>query len=123
MRIEIRDQLGIEFPHLRAQSLPRRRCRGQQGSGFGVLGAVTFTPEQLAEELDWIDQQIGDRPYGNPNAAPEVRITPAGQIKSVRRRPTWCWTWRNSTQKESSGSTPSANAWKPTCRTVQHDAV
>ncbi|MCB1685549.1 MAG: nitronate monooxygenase, partial [Pseudomonadales bacterium] len=32
--------------------------------GFGVLGAVGFTPEQLETELTWIDEHIGDLPYG-----------------------------------------------------------
>ncbi|MGH3543254.1 MAG: nitronate monooxygenase, partial [Mycobacterium sp.] len=32
--------------------------------GFGVLGAVGFTPEQLEIELNWIDEHIGDHPYG-----------------------------------------------------------
>jgi NAD(P)H-dependent flavin oxidoreductase YrpB (nitropropane dioxygenase family) len=29
-----------------------------------VLGAVGFSPEQLEVELSWIDENIGDRPYG-----------------------------------------------------------
>ena len=32
--------------------------------GFGVLGAVGFSPEQLATELEWIDAHVGDKPYG-----------------------------------------------------------
>ena len=32
--------------------------------GFGVLGAVGFSPEQLEVELEWIDEHVGDRPYG-----------------------------------------------------------
>jgi NAD(P)H-dependent flavin oxidoreductase YrpB (nitropropane dioxygenase family) len=35
-----------------------------KAGGFGVLGAVGFTPEQLEIELTWIDENIGDRPYG-----------------------------------------------------------
>jgi NAD(P)H-dependent flavin oxidoreductase YrpB (nitropropane dioxygenase family) len=31
---------------------------------FGVLGAVGFDPDQLEVELDWIDQRVGDKPYG-----------------------------------------------------------
>ena len=31
---------------------------------FGVLGAVGFSPEQLEIELNWIDEHIGDHPYG-----------------------------------------------------------
>ena len=29
-----------------------------------MLGAGTYTPEKLREELDWIDANIGDKPYG-----------------------------------------------------------
>ena len=35
-----------------------------QAGGFGVLGAVGFTPEQLEIELKWIDEHVGDKPYG-----------------------------------------------------------
>jgi NAD(P)H-dependent flavin oxidoreductase YrpB (nitropropane dioxygenase family) len=35
-----------------------------KAGGFGVLGAVGFTPEQLEIELNWIDDNIGDHPYG-----------------------------------------------------------
>ena len=35
-----------------------------KAGGFGVLGAVTFSPEQLEAELRWIDRHVGDRAYG-----------------------------------------------------------
>jgi NAD(P)H-dependent flavin oxidoreductase YrpB (nitropropane dioxygenase family) len=35
-----------------------------KAGGFGVLGAVGFTPEQLEIELNWIDEHIGDHNYG-----------------------------------------------------------
>ena len=31
---------------------------------MGVLGAVAHSPEQLEIDLDWIEAEIGDRPYG-----------------------------------------------------------
>ncbi|MGV9713622.1 nitronate monooxygenase [Gordonia sp. NPDC003424] len=64
MRTALCDELGIEFP-----IFAFTHCRdvvvavGKAG-GFGVLGAVGFTPEQLEIELAWIDEHIGDRPYG-----------------------------------------------------------
>jgi NAD(P)H-dependent flavin oxidoreductase YrpB (nitropropane dioxygenase family) len=57
-------RLGIDYP-----IFAFTHCRdvvvavGKAG-GFGVLGAVGFSPEQLREELDWIDAHIGDRAYG-----------------------------------------------------------
>lgn len=35
-----------------------------KAGGFGVLGAATFSPEQLEAELRWIDQHVPGRPYG-----------------------------------------------------------
>ena len=32
--------------------------------GMGVLGAVAHSPEQLEIDLRWIEDEIGDRPYG-----------------------------------------------------------
>src|ERR1700731_2431291 len=64
MHTPICDELNIEFPifaftHCRAAAVPVRKA-----GGFGVLGAVGFTPEQLEIELKWIDENIGDPPYG-----------------------------------------------------------
>jgi NAD(P)H-dependent flavin oxidoreductase YrpB (nitropropane dioxygenase family) len=42
-----------------------------KAGGIGVLGAVGFSPEQLREELNWIDDHIGDRPYGVDIVIPE----------------------------------------------------
>jgi NAD(P)H-dependent flavin oxidoreductase YrpB (nitropropane dioxygenase family) len=35
-----------------------------KAGGYGVLGAVGYTPEELEIELNWIDERIGDHPYG-----------------------------------------------------------
>ncbi|WP_424138282.1 NAD(P)H-dependent flavin oxidoreductase [Roseomonas chloroacetimidivorans] len=35
-----------------------------KAGGFGVLGAVTFSAQQLEAELNWIDAHVGGRPYG-----------------------------------------------------------
>jgi hypothetical protein len=35
-----------------------------KAGGFGVLGAVGFSPEQLEIECAWIDEHVGDAPYG-----------------------------------------------------------
>ena len=35
-----------------------------KAGGFGVLGAVAYSPEHLDVALNWIDEHVGDRPYG-----------------------------------------------------------
>jgi NAD(P)H-dependent flavin oxidoreductase YrpB (nitropropane dioxygenase family) len=64
MRTDICDRLGIEFPIFAFSHCRDVVAAVSKAGGFGVLGAVTFSPEQLAEELDWIDKQVRDRPYG-----------------------------------------------------------
>src|SRR3954464_8006781 len=64
MRTAICDQLGIEFPIFAFTHCRDVVLAVAKADGFGVLGAVGFTPEQLEIELAWIDAHIGDRPYG-----------------------------------------------------------
>ena len=64
MKTEICDTYGIEFP-LFAFSHCRDVVAAVSGAGgFGVLGGVAFTPEQLEHELCWIDDHVGGKPYG-----------------------------------------------------------
>ena len=35
-----------------------------KAGGMGVLGMARMSPERVEEELNWIDAQIGDKPYG-----------------------------------------------------------
>jgi NAD(P)H-dependent flavin oxidoreductase YrpB (nitropropane dioxygenase family) len=64
VRTQICDDLGIEFPIFAFTHCRDVVVAVSKAGGFGVLGAVGFTPEQLEVELQWIDENIGDRPYG-----------------------------------------------------------
>jgi len=64
MRTALCDELGIEFPIFAFTHCRDVVAAVSKAGGFGVLGAVGFTPEQLEIELQWIDEHIGDRPYG-----------------------------------------------------------
>jgi len=64
MHTPLCDELGIEFPIFAFTHCRDVVVAVSKAGGFGVLGAVGFTPEQLEIELDWIDAHIGDRPYG-----------------------------------------------------------
>jgi NAD(P)H-dependent flavin oxidoreductase YrpB (nitropropane dioxygenase family) len=58
------DELGIEFPIFAFTHCRDVVVAVSKAGGFGVLGAVGFTPEQLEIELNWIDEHIGDHSYG-----------------------------------------------------------
>ena len=64
MHTPLCDQLGIEFPIFAFTHCRDVVVAVSKAGGFGVLGAVGFTPEELEIELKWIDEHIGDRPYG-----------------------------------------------------------
>src|SRR5512134_3854197 len=64
MRTPICDELGIEFPIFAFTHCRDVVVAVSKAGGFGVLGAVGFSPEQLEVELSWIDEHVGDRPYG-----------------------------------------------------------
>jgi len=64
MHTQICDDLGIEFPIFAFTHCRDVVVAVSKAGGFGVLGAVGFSPEQLEIELNWIDEHIGDRPYG-----------------------------------------------------------
>ncbi|CAN5841942.1 nitronate monooxygenase family protein [soil metagenome] len=64
MQTNLAEQLGIEFPIFAFTHCRDVVVAVSRAGGFGVLGAVGFTPEQLETELTWIDEHIGDAPYG-----------------------------------------------------------
>ncbi len=64
MRTELCEKLGIEFPIFAFTHCRDTVVAVSQAGGFGVLGAVGFSPEQLEIECKWIDEHIGDKPYG-----------------------------------------------------------
>ncbi len=64
MHTSLCDQLDIEFPIFAFTHCRDVVVAVSKAGGFGVLGAVGFTPEQLEIELNWIDENIGDHTYG-----------------------------------------------------------
>ncbi len=64
MRTQLAEELGLEFPIFAFTHCRDVVAEVSRAGGFGVLGAVGFSPEQLEIELKWIDEHIGDHPYG-----------------------------------------------------------
>ena len=64
MHTSLCDELGIEFPIFAFTHCRDVVVAVSKAGGYGVLGAVGYSPEELEIELNWIDERIGDRPYG-----------------------------------------------------------
>jgi NAD(P)H-dependent flavin oxidoreductase YrpB (nitropropane dioxygenase family) len=64
MRTAVTDMLGIDVPILAFSHCRDVVTAVTKAGGMGVLGAAAHTPTQLEIDLDWIEAEIGDRPYG-----------------------------------------------------------
>ncbi|WP_433237712.1 NAD(P)H-dependent flavin oxidoreductase [Actinomadura nitritigenes] len=64
MNTEVCATFGIEFPLFAFSHCRDVVAAVTNAGGFGVLGAVAYTPDRLEEELRWIDDHVGGRPYG-----------------------------------------------------------
>ncbi|WP_411341819.1 nitronate monooxygenase [Sphingopyxis sp. J-6] len=64
MQSPICAMLNIEFPLLAFSHCRDVVVAVSKAGGMGVFGAASLPPERLEEELAWIDDHIGGRPYG-----------------------------------------------------------
>jgi NAD(P)H-dependent flavin oxidoreductase YrpB (nitropropane dioxygenase family) len=64
VKTKICEQFGIEFPLFAFSHCRDVVAAVSNAGGFGVLGGVAFTPDQLEQELCWIDDHVNGKPYG-----------------------------------------------------------
>jgi NAD(P)H-dependent flavin oxidoreductase YrpB (nitropropane dioxygenase family) len=64
MRTAITEMFGIDVPILAFSHCRDVVAAVTRAGGMGVLGAAAHSPKQLEIDLDWIEAEVGDRPYG-----------------------------------------------------------
>jgi NAD(P)H-dependent flavin oxidoreductase YrpB (nitropropane dioxygenase family) len=64
MKTAATEMLDIEFPIFAFSHCRDVVAAVSKAGGLGVLGAVAHSPKQLEIDLDWIENEVGDRPYG-----------------------------------------------------------
>jgi NAD(P)H-dependent flavin oxidoreductase YrpB (nitropropane dioxygenase family) len=64
VRTRVSEMLGVEFPIVAFSHCRDVVAAVTASGGFGVLGAVAHTPEQLEVDLGWIEEQTNGRPFG-----------------------------------------------------------
>lgn len=69
--------LGIDIPLLAFSHCRDVVAAVTNSGGFGVLGASSFTAEQLDQELTWLDAHVKGRPYGVDIVCPD-RLADSG---------------------------------------------
>ncbi len=87
MRTRICEKLGCEVPIFAFSHCRDVVVEVTKAGGFGVLGAATFSPEQLEAELRWIDEHVKGRPYGVdvliPTTYDAAAETAAGDLEKL----------------------------------------
>ncbi|NNF52931.1 MAG: nitronate monooxygenase [Acidimicrobiales bacterium] len=64
MKNDITELFGIDIPLFAFSHCRDVVAAVTKAGGMGVLGAVAHSDEQLEIDLDWIEAEVGDRPYG-----------------------------------------------------------
>jgi NAD(P)H-dependent flavin oxidoreductase YrpB (nitropropane dioxygenase family) len=71
MRTKATELVGIDLPIFAFSHCRDVVAAVTNAGGCGVLGAVAHSPEQLAVDLDWIEEEVGGKPYGIDLLVPE----------------------------------------------------
>lgn len=74
MQTALAQKLGIEFPVFAFSHCRDVVAAVSRAGGLGMLGALSFTPDQLEQELVWLDAHTGDKPYGVDVVMPEKYV-------------------------------------------------
>ena len=64
MKTSVTEMLGIEFPILAFSHCRDVVAAVSKAGGLGVLGAVGHSDKDLEIDLKWIEEEVGDSPYG-----------------------------------------------------------
>ncbi|WP_030682855.1 NAD(P)H-dependent flavin oxidoreductase [Streptomyces sp. NRRL B-1347] len=75
MQTELSKRLGVEHAVFGFTPFPAVAAAISRAGGFGVLGAVRYTaPEDLARDLDWMQDHVDGRPYGLDVVMPAKKV-------------------------------------------------
>ncbi|MBW2396099.1 MAG: nitronate monooxygenase [Deltaproteobacteria bacterium] len=64
MHTQLAEELGLEFPIFAFTHCRDVAAAVSKAGGLGVLGVAAHSLEGLKVELEWIENEIGDKPYG-----------------------------------------------------------
>lgn len=85
MNVKICKMLGIEFPLFAFSHCRDVVVEVSKAGGMGVFGAVYHTPEELEQELKWIDAHVDGKPYGVDIVVPENMVSEGTENATVRQ--------------------------------------
>ena len=84
METELSKKLGVEHAIFGFTPFPAVAAAITRAGGFGVLGAVRYTaPDDLARDLDWMQEHTDGKPYGLDVVMPAKKV--GGRDRGRRR--------------------------------------
>ena len=78
MDVEICRMTGAEFPLFAFSHCRDVVAAVSRAGGFGVLGCSSHGPQELEEELAWIDAHVDGKPYGVDILFPDTQAAATG---------------------------------------------
>ncbi|MER0444152.1 nitronate monooxygenase family protein [Streptomyces sp. Edi4] len=82
MQTELSRTLGIEHAVFGFTPFPAVAAAITRAGGFGVLGAVRYTaPDDLARDLDWMQEHTEGLPYGLDVVMPAKKVEGVGEAE------------------------------------------
>ena len=64
MRSKLAKEMGLEFPIFAFTHCRDVAAAVSKAGGLGVLGVAGHSLKNLEMEMDWIEEEVGDKPYG-----------------------------------------------------------
>ena len=84
MKSYVCEKFGIEFPLFAFSHCRDVVSEVSRAGGLGVFGALSLSPEQLEQELTWIDQHVDGKPYGVDVVVPNTIAGKGEQLDSEK---------------------------------------
>ncbi|WP_406473970.1 NAD(P)H-dependent flavin oxidoreductase [Streptomyces platensis] len=82
MQTELSNTLGVEHAVFGFTPFPAVAAAITRAGGFGVLGAVRYTaPDELARDLDWMQQHTDGLPYGLDVVMPAKQVADVSEAE------------------------------------------
>lgn len=85
LRTRLCDMLGIQFPIVAFSHCKDVVAEITNAGGLGVLGEVARTPDEIAKDIAWLRQRVGDRPFGVDLLIPES-VPAGGTIEELEKQ-------------------------------------
>lgn len=86
MQTALSSELGAEFPIFAFSHCRDVVAAITKAGGVGVLGALGRTPERLDMELAWIEDQVGELPYGVDIVIPATSLDRDSDDPGIQER-------------------------------------